>query len=95
MNHATAARLAERLEAVPGVALLTEAFFNEFSLDLGRPAAPVVEALARRRILGGVPASRLYPERPELDNLLLVAATETNTKAEIDAFAAALAEVLR
>jgi glycine dehydrogenase subunit 1 len=95
LNHATAARLAERLEAVPGVALMTGAFFNEFSLDLGRPAAPVVEALARRRILGGVPASRLYPERPELENLLLVAATETNTEAEIDGFAAALAELLR
>ncbi len=95
LNHATAARLAERLGAVPGVALLTEAFFNEFSLDLGRPAAPVVEALAARRILGGVPASRLYPERPELENLLLVAATETNTEAEIDALAAALAELLR
>jgi len=95
LNHATAVRLAERLEAVPGVKLLTEAFFNEFTLALERPAAPVVAALAERRILGGVPASRLYSGRPELDHLIVVAATETNTEAEIAAFAAALAEVLR
>ena len=84
-------RLAERLERVPGVASVSDTFFNEFTLRLPRPAAPVVEALARRGILGGVPASRFWPDRPELADLLLVAATETNTEDEMDAFAAALA----
>ena len=37
----------------------TTAFFNEFTVRLPCPAAPVVEALAERGILGGVPVSRL------------------------------------
>jgi glycine dehydrogenase subunit 1 len=53
-----------------------------------------VEKLAARRILGGVPVSRLHPGVPALDNLLLVAATETTTPQDIDDFARALAEVL-
>jgi len=55
----------------------------------------VVDALAKRRILGGVPVSRLHPDRAELASLLLVAASETNTEADMSAFASALAEVLR
>ena len=94
LNHATACRLADRLAGVPGVELLNSAFFNEFTLRLGQPAAPIVEELARRGILAGVPVSRLWPERPELANLLLVAATETNTDAHIDALVRALHEVL-
>ncbi|HXQ49485.1 MAG TPA: aminomethyl-transferring glycine dehydrogenase subunit GcvPA [Stellaceae bacterium] len=95
LNHAKAVRLAERLERVPSVVLASETFFNEFSLRLPRAAAPVVDALARRGILGGVPASRFWPERPELADLLIVAATEMTTEAEMDRFAAALAEALR
>ena len=95
LNHARAVTLAERLAAVPGVSVLNDSFFNEFTLRLPRPAADVVEALAARQILGGVPVSRLWPERPELADLLLVAATETNTEDEMTSFAAALGEVLR
>ncbi len=94
LNHATAVSLAERLEAIKGVKVLPGAFFNEFAVTLPQPAAPVVEALAQRRILGGVPASRFYPSYPELENVLIVAATEMNTDAEIDAFAGALTEAL-
>ena len=46
-------------------------------------------------ILAGVPASRLYPERPDLANLLLVAVTETTTDEDISALTGALTEVLR
>jgi glycine dehydrogenase subunit 1 len=94
LNHARAVRLAERLAAVPRVGILNRTFFNEFTLRLPRPAAPVVEALAARGILGGVPASRLWPGEPALADLLLVAATETNSDEDIDCLAAALAEVL-
>jgi glycine dehydrogenase subunit 1 len=44
--------------------------------------------------LGGVPVSRLLLDKPELDNLLIVAATETVSEADMDALASALAEVL-
>ena len=94
LNHACAVTLADRLVRVPGVRLLTETFFNEFALRLPKAAAPVVEALARKGVLGGIPASRLLPDAPALADVLLVAATETNTPAEIETFAAALAEVL-
>jgi glycine dehydrogenase subunit 1 len=95
LNHARAVQLAERLERVPGVALLNESFFNEFTLRLPKPAAPVVETLAASGVLGGVPVSRLYPDRPEAADLLLVAATETNTEEDMDIFAAKLTDALR
>ena len=85
----------EKLGALPKVSVVTDAFFNEFTLRLPRPAAPVVEALAAQGVLGGVPASRFWPDRPELADLLIVAATETNTDEDMDAFAACLEEALR
>jgi glycine dehydrogenase subunit 1 len=95
LNHAAACTLAERLAAVPGVAVVTESFFNEFSFRLPIPAADAVAFLAEKSVLGGVPVSRFYPDRPDLADLLLVAASETTTPEDIDAFAEALAEVLR
>ncbi|MCG5239039.1 aminomethyl-transferring glycine dehydrogenase subunit GcvPA [Azospirillum doebereinerae] len=92
LNHAKAVQLADKLAAVPGVSVVNDGFFNEFTVKLPKPAAGVVEALAQRRILGGVPVSRLYPG--EMDDLLLVAVTETNTESDMDAFAKALTEVL-
>ncbi|HYV89505.1 MAG TPA: aminomethyl-transferring glycine dehydrogenase subunit GcvPA, partial [Candidatus Polarisedimenticolia bacterium] len=94
INHATAVRLADRLSSVPGCKVITDSFFNEFTLSLPKPAAGVVEALVKKRILGGVPVSRLYPKRAELANLLLVAASEVTTDADMDALAGALKEVL-
>jgi len=95
LNHATAAALAERLAAIKGVELVSGSFFNEFTLRLAKPAADVVKRLAAKGILGGVPVSRLLPDKPELANLLLVAATETVGEGDMDALAAALAEVLK
>jgi glycine dehydrogenase subunit 1 len=95
LNHATASRLADRLSAIPGATLLNETLFNEFTLALPKPAAEIVEALAKRRILGGVPVSRLYPGDASLANLLLVAATETVSDEDIAAYESALKEVLR
>jgi len=90
INHSRAVELADKLNAIPGVALITPSFFNEFTLKLPRSAAEVVEALAAKGILAGVPASRLG----YVDDLLIVAATETNTDEDIAAFATALEEVL-
>ena len=95
LNHAAAVATAERLSAIPGVELVNDRFFNEFTLRLPRAAAPVVDALAARGVLGGIPVSRFYPGRAELADLLLVAATEMVTPEDIDRFDAALREVLR
>ncbi|GMV62475.1 MAG: putative glycine dehydrogenase (decarboxylating) subunit 1 [Parvibaculum sp.] len=94
INHAAAVKLAERLAAVPGVEILNKAFFNEFTMRLPRPAADVVDALAEKGVLGGVPASRLLPGAAEVEDLLIVASTEINTDADRAAYAAALREVL-
>lgn len=93
VNHANAVALADALAGVKGVTVLNESFFNEFTVKLPKPAAEVVEALAAKGILGGVPVSRLLPEAG-LDDLLLVASTEVNTNEDRAAFVAALAEVL-
>jgi glycine dehydrogenase subunit 1 len=93
-NHARARRLAEQLAAVPGVAVLNEAWFNEFTVLLPGDAREAVRALAERRVLGGVSLGRLYPDAPELHRGLVVAASETNSDEDIDAFAAALEGVL-
>ena len=53
----------------------------------------VVEKLAAKGVLGGVPVSRLLPGAG-LDDLILVASTEINTDDDRAAFAAALKEVL-
>jgi glycine cleavage system P protein (glycine dehydrogenase) subunit 1 len=95
LNHATAVMTAERLAVIPGVALMNRGFFNEFTLRLPCPAGPVVERLAARGILAGIPASRFYPECADLADLLLVAATETVTDDDIDRLAAALREAVR
>jgi len=94
LNHAKAGALADRLSRIPGVALVTPSFFNEFTLKLHKSAAPVVDALATLGRLGGVPASRLMPHDPAARDLLIVAATETNTDEDFAAFEMALTKVL-
>jgi glycine dehydrogenase subunit 1 len=93
INHAHAVKLADLLGGVPGVEVLNGSFFNEFTVRLPRPAAEVVERLAERGVLGGVPVSRLLPGAG-LDDLLLVASTEVTTDSDRAALAAALKEVL-
>jgi glycine dehydrogenase subunit 1 len=93
VNHANAVKLADALSGVPGVEVLNRTFFNEFTVRLPWPAADVVEALASRGVLAGVPVSRLLPGAG-LDDLLVVASTEVNTNEDRAAFVAALAEVL-
>jgi glycine dehydrogenase subunit 1 len=93
VNHSNALTLRDALAAVPGVEVLTPRFFNEFAIRLPKPAADVVEAMARRGVLAGVPYSRLDPGAG-LDDVLLVACTETVTPADIQAYQIQLAEVL-
>ena len=94
LNHGGAVAAAERLARVPGVSLVNDRFFNEFTLRLARPAAAIVDALAERGILGGVPLGRLYPAAPELAHGLVVAVTETTDAEDVEALASALEEVL-
>ena len=85
LNHERALDLADALAAVPGVKVRNKAFFNEFVVELPKPAKPVVDALARKGIIAGLPLE---------GNALLVCATELTTPADINAFTTALKEVL-
>jgi glycine dehydrogenase subunit 1 len=93
VNHANAMKLADMLAGVPGIEVLNRSFFNEITVRLARPAAAIVEELARRGILAGVPASRLWPGAG-LDDLLLLASTEVNTDEDRAALTSALKDVL-
>jgi len=93
-NHAGAVAAAERLSQVPGVRLVNDSFFNEFTVDLGQEARPIVRALADRGILAGVSLGRLYPGEDMLANGLVVAVTETTTAEDVETLASALQEVL-
>lgn len=94
LNHAKACAAAERLARVPGVELLNDSFFNEFTLVLPKDARTAVRAMADRQVLGGVSLGRLYPDAEGLANGLVVAVTETVTDEDIEALASALEEVL-
>ena len=93
-NHANAVALADQLEAVSGVEVITPAFFNEFTIRVSGDAQGVIDALAEKGVMGGVPVSRLEPSRSDLRNLILVASTEINTDEDRDAYVKALKEVL-
>jgi glycine dehydrogenase subunit 1 len=94
LNHARACEAAERLGGIPGVELVNDSFFNEFTLKLPVEARPAVHALVEKGVLGGVSLGRLYPGVEALANGLVVAVTETVTNEDIKAFETALREVL-
>lgn len=94
LNHARACALADRLAAIPGVEVLNESFFNEFTVRVRGKAADIVELMAQNGVLGGIPASRLYGPG-KFDDLLIVATTEMNTDDDCAAFDAALRSSLQ
>ncbi len=94
LNHANAVALAKALAQVPGVEVITPHFFNEFTIRTPKPSGAVIGALVDKGLIGGVPASRLWPRVPALENLIVVAATEVTTPNDIAAYKAALNEVL-
>ncbi|WP_294120307.1 aminomethyl-transferring glycine dehydrogenase subunit GcvPA [Sphingomonas sp.] len=93
LNHARACEVAERLAAIPGVKLVNDSFFNEFTLELPVEARPAVHAMVEKDVLGGVSLGRLYPGIDSLKNGLVVAVTETASDEDIEALEAALKEV--
>jgi glycine dehydrogenase subunit 1 len=94
--EASMARTGELIRALTGIQGVRRVFsspvFHEVVLGLDRPAGTVLAALAERDIQGGLDLSAYFPE---LGQCLLVCATETKTEADIRAYAAAMAEVLR
>ena len=66
--------------------------FNEFVLRIQGEPERVLDELKAKKILGGLPLGRFYPE---MSRHLLVTVTEMNTKEDIDRWAEALEEALK
>ncbi len=93
LNHERAVEVAGRLAAIPGVELVNDSLFNEFTLRLPVEARPAVHAMVEKGVLGGVSLGRLYPGVTALANGLVIAVTEVVSDEDIDALEAALTEV--
>ncbi len=84
-NLAKAHYLASRLPA-----RFSGAFFNEFVAEAkGRTPKAVNEALLAKKIIGGLPLGRFYPE---LAGCVLLCATEMNARREMDQLAEVMAQ---
>jgi glycine dehydrogenase subunit 1 len=85
-------KLVERLTAIRGVKLAFEGpRFHEAVLQLEKPVPGVLAALAERNIVGGYDISKFYPE---LNNALLVCATEMRSDQDIEEYGKAMEEVM-
>jgi glycine dehydrogenase subunit 1 len=93
-NHRLACLAADRLAKVPGVEVLNESFFNEFTLVVPSDARQLVRDLADKGVLAGVSLGRLYPDGGRRENGIVVAVSETVTEGDIEMLAAALQEAL-
>jgi glycine dehydrogenase subunit 1 len=92
LSTAKAHYAAEVLGKIPGVTPRFGApFFKEFTLRLPKSPDRLLRALRKKRILGGVALGQF--ERGLRDSIL-VAVTERRTRAEIDAYALALAALV-
>ncbi|HEV2245882.1 MAG TPA: glycine dehydrogenase, partial [Terriglobia bacterium] len=81
-NLAKAHYAASRLAKVPGASIpFASPFFNEFVVKAPGNAEALLDDLRQEKILGGINLERFYPE---LENHLLVCATETVNKAALD-----------
>jgi glycine dehydrogenase subunit 1 len=88
-SHAKAEYLKGRIAGVPGFRIAYSGpTFNEFVVEAPKDAAGLLARLARKKILAGIPLSRYDPRDTRR---FLVAATEMNTREEMDGLAAALA----
>ena len=93
LNFENAYYLRDALSRLKGLTVMTQgSIFNEFSVRLSKPAAKVNDILFARGILGGLDLERYYPE---LKNQMLICATETKTKDQLDQLAESLKAILR
>ena len=79
----------KRLTRIPLVKpkFTAQNFFNEFVIELSKPAERVIPRLLEKGIAAGFPLNKYYKN---MEKSLLVAVTEKNTKQQIDTFAQTL-----
>lgn len=84
--------LAQKLSTIKGVSLRFQGeFFNEFALQLPKPAHEVQKELMARGFLIGPTLERDFPD---MNDSLLIAVTEKRSKEEIDTLVESLTQLL-
>ncbi|SFK56697.1 glycine dehydrogenase (decarboxylating) alpha subunit [Nitrosomonas aestuarii] len=84
-SHANTMELVQKLEKISGVdRVFSGPIFHEAALKLSKPVGAILDKLKNKKILAGLNLQEFYPD---LENTLLVCATETKTAADIQAFA--------
>lgn len=92
VSHSNSQQLISQLSSIAGVdQVFNTNNFHEFAIRLNKPIDQVLQSMADANIVAGVSLTEDYPE---LENCLLVCATETRTQAHLDAYCQKLAEVL-
>lgn len=82
---------ADQISALAGYDLWSDqSFFNEFLIKCPHPAQEICDHLLEHNLLAGYPVGNDYPG---LEDHLLIAVTEMNTKEDIDWLVAGLEEV--
>lgn len=90
--HANTKYLVEKLTAISGVELaFNSPYFHEAVLRLNKPVKHILEKLADAGIQGGLALTQDYPA---LGETLLVCATETKTKEELENYQKTLKEII-
>lgn len=88
LTYQKAHYLASLIQYIPGYSLAQDGvFFQEFAVSCPLPPSEINKRLLDYKIIGGLDISDRIP------NGMLVCATEVNTREEIEALAAALAEI--
>lgn len=79
----------KRLTAIPKVnpRFASKNFFNEFVIDLPKPTEQIIPKLLEKGIAAGFPLNKYYKN---MENSLLIAVTEKNTKQQIETLAKVL-----
>lgn len=92
LNIESASYLRDQMGTLNGVEVLTKGpVFNEFAVRFNRPAQEVNAELLKKKVIGGLALSRYFPQR---ENEMLLCATETKSKADLDRFVSAVQEVI-
>lgn len=92
LSHQRAREMVKELTAIPGVeAAFRSPFFHEIVLRINKPIDQMLRELANRHIQGGYALKEAYSE---LDDCLLLCATETKTVDDIKLLAQNLRDIL-
>ena len=92
-SHANTTLLLEKLTSIEGITkVFDRPLFHEAVLKLEKPIEEVISAMSAKGIVAGI---KLEDEYPELENCLMVCATETKTEDDLDTYKESIELILK